>query len=220
MSTQTRSYHQYCPVAHTLDIIGDRWALLIVRDLLVGPKRFVDLRTSLRGIVTNILTDRLRELEGAGVLQRRYLPPPAASTVYELTAEGRALEPILAAMAHWGGSSLGTPGEGQTVSSESVRWALGHIFHPLAGLPVQAVVVVTWDEPPFNGEYAVDCREQRVRVEPGSADAPDLRLQLDVATLFALSSGQRSIAAALAEGSLIIEGPEELVTRLRITDPL
>lgn len=82
-----------------LDCVGDRWALLIVRDLLVGPKQFVDLRVSLTGIVTNILTGRLRELEAAGVVERRYLPPPAASSVYELTEAGRALEPVLVAMA-------------------------------------------------------------------------------------------------------------------------
>lgn len=184
--------------------------MLIVRDLLVGPKRFVDLRTSLRGIVTNTLTDRLRELEAAALLQRRYLPPPAASTVYELTAEGRALEPVLAAMAHWGGRSLGVPQAEETISGESVRWALSHVLQPLAGRPITVLIVVTWDEPPFEAAYTADCVGQRIAIEAGEADGAGLSIRLDVATLFAVSSGQRTLAAALAEGAVSVEGRDDL----------
>lgn len=199
-----------------LDCVGDRWALLIVRDLLVGPKRFVDLRASLTGIVTNILTDRLRELEAAGVLERRYLPPPAASTVYELTAEGRALEPVLAAMAHWGGRSLGAPQGDQTVSTESVRWALANLFRPLADLSAQIAVAVEWNDPPFSARYGVQSGNQHVEVAPATTDAADLRCHMDVTTLFAVSSGQRSLADAVAQGQIAIEGRDDLIAQLQM----
>lgn len=197
-----------------LDSLGDRWALLIVRDLLVGPKRFVDLRTSLTGIVTNILTDRLRELEAAGVLERRYLPPPAASTVYELTADGRALEPVLAAMAHWGARSLGRPQPDQTISTESVRWALGGIFQPLAGQAVQLFVAVEWADPPFSAGYTVACAPATVVVAPATTATADLRCRMDVTTLFAVASGQQALADALAQGSVQAEGRDDLLALL------
>ncbi|NJM05348.1 helix-turn-helix transcriptional regulator [Candidatus Gracilibacteria bacterium] len=102
-----RSYNQYCPIANALDLIGERWSLLIVRDLLLGPKRFSDLRNALPGIGTNILTDRLKGLEEAGIIARRVLPPPAASTVYELTPYGQLLDGPVQALAQWGGMTLG-----------------------------------------------------------------------------------------------------------------
>jgi DNA-binding HxlR family transcriptional regulator len=201
-----------------LDCVGDRWALLIVRDLLVGPKRFVDLRTSLTGIVTNILTDRLRELEAAGVVQRRYLPPPAASTVYELTADGLALEPVLAAMAHWGGRSLGTPQPEQTISTESVRWALAGVFRSLVGQTVNVFVAVKWSDPPFSAGYSVQCGEERVVAAPANTNEADLRCQMDVATLFAIASGQRTLADALAQGMVLAEGRTDLLAHLHELD--
>src|SRR2546427_12402137 len=97
-----RSYDQWCAVARSLDVVGERWTLLIVRDLLVGPKRYKDLLIGLPGIGTNLLADRLRELEGAGILRRTVLPPPAGSTVYELTSSGQALEPVILALGRWG----------------------------------------------------------------------------------------------------------------------
>ena len=96
-----RSYGQFCGVAHALDLVGERWALLVVRELVLGPKRFTDLAAGLPGIGTNILTARLRELEQTGVVERRVLPPPAGSTVYELTPYGRELEPVLLALGRW-----------------------------------------------------------------------------------------------------------------------
>lgn len=197
-----------------LDCVGDRWALLIVRDLLVGPKRFVDLRNSLTGIVTNILTDRLRELETVGVVQRRYMPPPAASTVYELTPDGQALEPVLEAMAHWGGRSLGTPQSNQTVSTESVRWALGGMFRPLVGQVVQMYVAVEWAEPPFSAAYLVQSDHDRVTVAPATTDVADLRCRMDVATLFAIASGQQTLVDALREGAVQAEGRVDLLVQL------
>src|SRR3954452_19873701 len=97
-----RSYADACPIARALDAVGERWALLVVRELLLGPQRFADLRRALPGASSNMLDDRLRELAGHGVLSRRQLPPPAASMVYGLTAAGRELEPVVLALGGWG----------------------------------------------------------------------------------------------------------------------
>jgi DNA-binding HxlR family transcriptional regulator len=104
-----KHYDQYCPVAHALDVVGDRWALLVVRELMLGPKRYTDLADGLPGIGTNILAARLRDLEAAGVVTKKTLPPPAASRVYDLTDYGRALKPVIRELALWGAQSLGPP---------------------------------------------------------------------------------------------------------------
>jgi DNA-binding HxlR family transcriptional regulator len=106
-----KSYDQYCPVAHALDLVGERWALLVVRELMHGPKRYTDLAEHLPGIGTNILASRLRDLEAHGIVAKRRLPPPAASQVYELTEYGRALRTVLRELALWGARSLGPPDE-------------------------------------------------------------------------------------------------------------
>src|SRR3954454_19860383 len=104
-----KRYEQYCPVAHALDVVGDRWALLVIRELTQGPKRYTDLADGLPGIGTNILAARLRDLERGGVVAKRTLPPPAASRVYELTEYGRALKPAIRELALWGARTLGPP---------------------------------------------------------------------------------------------------------------
>ena len=104
-----KRYEQYCPMAHALDLVGDRWALLVIRELMHGPRRYTDLVDRLPGIGTNILAARLRDLEGHGILARRTLPPPAASKVYELTDYGRDLRPAMRELALWGARSLGPP---------------------------------------------------------------------------------------------------------------
>jgi DNA-binding HxlR family transcriptional regulator len=103
-----KSYHQYCPVAHALDLVGERWSLLVARELMHGPLRYSDLIERL-GCPTNVLATRLRQLEQGGVIARRKLPPPAASTIYELTEYGQGLRPVLHTLAHWGARSLGPP---------------------------------------------------------------------------------------------------------------
>src|SRR5918999_2880352 len=102
-----RSYEQYCPLARSLDLLGERWTLLIVRDLVAGPKRYTDLQRALPGLATDLLTDRLRKLERAGVVRRRELSPPAPATVYELTQRGSELEPAVLALARFGLGLLG-----------------------------------------------------------------------------------------------------------------
>src|SRR5919198_3255075 len=109
LKMQKRSYDQWCAVARSLDVVGERWTLLIVRDLLIGPKRYSDLLAGLPGIGTNLLAQRLRELEARGLVERSTLPPPAATNVYRLTATGAALEPVVHALGRWGFQFLGLP---------------------------------------------------------------------------------------------------------------
>ncbi len=104
-----KTYDQYCPIAHSLGLVGERWTLLVVRELFYGPKRYTDLVDSLPGIGTNVLAARLKELETNGLIEKRRLPPPAASTVYELTDEGRLLRPVLHELARFGARLIGPP---------------------------------------------------------------------------------------------------------------
>lgn len=107
-----KRYDQYCPVAHALGLVGERWSLLVVRELIQGPKRYTDLVDGLPGIGTNILAARLKDLEAGGIIQKTKLPPPAASTVYELTQCGHDLRPVLHELARWGARTLGPPPAG------------------------------------------------------------------------------------------------------------
>jgi DNA-binding HxlR family transcriptional regulator len=109
MHRMRKRYEHYCPVAHALDLVGERWALLVVRELMHGPKRYTDLAEHLPGIGTNILASRLRDLEAGGIVRKRTLPPPAASRVYELTEYGEDLRPAIRELALWGARSLGPP---------------------------------------------------------------------------------------------------------------
>src|SRR6516225_9062301 len=105
-----RSYNEYCAIAQALDVVGERWSLLIVRELLIqGPSRYTDLRNGLPGIATNLLADRLRDLEAAGVVAREEAPPPVATTLFRLTDRGRELEPVLLSLARWGGPMVQRP---------------------------------------------------------------------------------------------------------------
>lgn len=201
-----RSYNQYCPIAHALDLVGDRWTLLIVRDLLLGPKRFSDLFGGLSGIGTNLLTDRLKQLEQAGIVQRRTLPPPAASAVYELTTYGRELEEVLRALAHWGGQSLGRPEPAQVLSRDSVLLATRELVrHYAANLPASSYLVQIRDER-FHEPLLFRVVENDLTIGFEPADDAFVTLQLDLPTLFALSAGTLSPAEACARGLLAIGG--------------
>lgn len=163
-----KRYEQYCPMAHALDMVGDRWALLIVRDLMHGPKRYTDLVDRLPGIGTNILAARLRDLERHGVVTRRTLPPPAASRVYDLTDYGRALRPALHELAMWGARSLGPP----TASDE--------LF---AGWLANAMEVVLADRAPA-GRFEFRVGEEVTslvdgEVLDGPVDDPDVVVEAD-----------------------------------------
>jgi DNA-binding HxlR family transcriptional regulator len=127
-----KRYDQYCPIARALDLVGDRWALLVVRELMHGPKRYTDLVDHLPGIGTNILAARLRDLEAAGVVAKRTLPPPAASRVYDLTEYGRGLRPALRELALWGARALGPPTAEDDLFPGWLENAVDIILAPLA----------------------------------------------------------------------------------------
>jgi DNA-binding HxlR family transcriptional regulator len=133
-----KSYNQYCPVAHALDVVGERWSLLIVRELIEHDQlRYSDLHANLPGCGTNILAARLKELERNGVVRRRRLPPPAASTVYELTEYGQELRPVMHVLAHWGARSLGPPDEDVELGP---GWLAGALEMALPPSPTDARV--------------------------------------------------------------------------------
>jgi DNA-binding HxlR family transcriptional regulator len=131
MAAVSKRYDQYCPIAHALDIVGERWSLLIIRELVHGPKRYTDLAARLPGIGTNILAARLKDLEGCGILTKRRLPPPAASQVYELTPYGLRLKAILRELAVWGIRSLGPPDDVELYPGW-LENALDTVFAPVA----------------------------------------------------------------------------------------
>ena len=127
-----KRYDQYCPVAHALDLVGERWALLVVRELMHGPKRYTDLAEHLPGIGTNILASRLRDLEARGIVAKRRLPPPAASRVYELTEYGRGLRTVMRELALWGARSLGPPTDEDELFPGWLENALDTVLGPIA----------------------------------------------------------------------------------------
>jgi DNA-binding HxlR family transcriptional regulator len=126
----TKTYGQYCGVARALELVGERWALLIVRDLLVGPKRYTDLRAGLPKIPTNVLATRLKELESAGLVERRILPRPSGAIVYELTSYGADLEDVVLALGRWGARSLGELRPDEIITPDILVMALRSTFHP------------------------------------------------------------------------------------------
>jgi DNA-binding HxlR family transcriptional regulator len=128
----SKRYDEYCPVAHALGLVGERWALLVVLELMRGPKRYTDLAENLRGIGTNILASRLRDLEAGGIVTKRRLPPPAASRVYELTDYGRELRPVIRELALWGARSLGPPTKEDELFPGWLANALDTVLAPLA----------------------------------------------------------------------------------------
>lgn len=200
-----RSYNQYCPIAHALDVVGDRWALLIIRDLLLGPKRFSDLQNGLPGIGTNILTNRLKGLEQAGIVQRRTLPPPAASAVYELTAYGRELEAPLMKLAHWGAQSLGASHSSQVISRDSVLLTVRALCQSL--MPGDAVTYqVDVVDPRIRERVMVQVIADVATIMAESEIIPDMSIQLDVDTLFALARGTFTLAEAVESGAVQLSG--------------
>src|SRR5438874_12374204 len=144
--SMAKKFDQYCPVAHALTLVGERWSLLIVRELLNGPKRYTDLTNGLPGIGTNILAARLRELEEGGIVQKRRLPPPAASTVYELTEYGSGLNEAMYALARWGARSLGPPGPEEVLYPEWGVNALRALFNADAARGLTETYVLEIDD--------------------------------------------------------------------------
>lgn len=164
-----RSYGQYCAVARALDVVGDRWTLLIVRELLVqGSCRYTDLRHGLPGIATNLLADRLRELEEAGIVRRVDAPPPIATTLYELAPRGSDLAPVLNALGTWGAELMARPQGSDAFHSYWLTFPLGRLRDNDPEGPPVAIQLRTGD-----GPMVVETVDGTVRARPGAVDHPD-----------------------------------------------
>jgi DNA-binding HxlR family transcriptional regulator len=204
-----KRFEQYCPVAHALSLVGERWALLVVRELLRGPKRYTDLAAGLPGIGTNVLATRLRELEAAGVVQRRKLPPPAASTVYELTEYGAGLEEVLHAVARWGARTLGLPRRDDDLDPAWGLSAFRALLYPERAEGVTETYVVRIDDDVFT----VRLLDGHLRTELGAAVDADLDAGMDMQTFFALASGDLGADEAIEAGRVRLEGDPEALAR-------
>jgi DNA-binding HxlR family transcriptional regulator len=195
-----KHYGQFCPVAHALELIGERWSLLIVRELINGPKRYTDLAAALPGIGTNILAARLRDLEDAGVLQKRQLPPPAAARVYELTPYGEELREPLYALGRWGAKSLGPPRKDDTFAS---GWLLNAVRATCTGGCLPDTVVALQ----VAGESATArFDDDELLVEPGTAGDADVLIETDPSTLFCIASGETTTADAIKAKAVKVTG--------------
>jgi DNA-binding HxlR family transcriptional regulator len=210
-----RTYCDGCAAAHALDLIGERWALLVVRELLLGPKRFTDLRMGLPGVSPNVLAQRLRELEGAGVVRRRKLPPPAASRVYELTEWGMELEPVIIGLGRWGARSPSKPRDA-ALGVDSLVLSFRTMFDPHAAEGLKASYELRLGEDVFRA-VVTDGRFEIVR---GVADRPDATIEADAGTLATLVYEGRELSEAVRSGDVKVEGNESAVERFLGLFPL
>jgi DNA-binding HxlR family transcriptional regulator len=211
-----RSYGEACRFAYALDLVGERWALLVVRELLLGPKRFTDLRAGPSHASPNILSERLRELEQAGVVHRRKLPPPAASQVYELTEWGKELEPVVTQLGAWGARSP-VPPASREIGASSIVLALRSLFDREAAGDAEASYELRLGEESF-----------RVGIAGGKLDlgrdsggeAPSAAIETDPGTLAALLTGQLTLEEALESGAAKIDGPKKEARRFLALFPM
>lgn len=201
-----RSYDQHCGLAHALDLVGERWAPLVVRELILGPRRFTDLRAGLPGVATNVLAARLRELEAGGVVARRRLPPPAASTVYELTPYGRDLEPVLLALGRWGVRTLGPRRPGQSLRAGWIGVAMRAFARPerTRGLD-ESYELRVGDE-----VLHATARDGEFTVAHGPVEAPAVVVETDPEGLLGLLIG----AVSPGDPAVRVEGDPAAVARL------
>jgi DNA-binding HxlR family transcriptional regulator len=203
-----RTYGDRCGVARALDLVGERWALLVVRELLLGPKRFTDLRTGLPHVSADILAQRLRELEESGIVRRGKLPPPAGSRIYELTERGQELEPIILALGRFGSVAPFPPGEAE-IGVDAVVVALKSLFSASAADDLSASYELRLGEQHFS----VRVGDGRLEVTRGSAAAPDAIIESDPGTLATVLWHGRKVEEARRAGDLAIEGDLRAVKR-------
>jgi len=202
-----KRYGQFCSLARAAEILGERWALLIVRELLLGPKRYSDLMEALPGISTNVLATRLRDLEDETIIRRRVTPPPTPATLYELTDDGIALKPAMDALADWGLRRLGAP------SADEVRrpgWLLLGVAASTSARqsPADAIVQLVVD-----GEaFAVTVDKQGMSVTQGTGMPTAATVRTSLATLYALATGSTTVSAARSAGDFDVEGDRRSAT--------
>jgi len=210
-----RTYDDGCAAAHALDLVGERWALLVVRELLLGPKRFTDLRAGLPQASPNVLAERLRGLEAAGIVRRRRLPPPAASKIYELTAWGEELEPVIIRLGRWGARSPSKPADAP-LGADSLILSLRTMFDSGAADDLEASYELIMGEDRFRAEVSRGDFE----VERGSTGWPDATVEADSNTLAGLIYGGRPLSEAMHSGEVRIEGDEAAVEHFLTLFPL
>jgi len=210
---ERRSYQQFCPISRSLDLLGERWTILIVRELAAGPRRYTDLRDHLPGMWSNLLAQRLRDLEAAGIVRRAELPPPAARTVYELTPRGRELVPVLYELARFGLAYLDLPTEDQPL--------LPHLLPE--GIRAMALIEALPSRP-FVAHLALDVGDytitvsttgaplvERIRVREGRPAGADVTLRGSLVEMLWVRRGDASLDAT----NITIEGSPRHVAALR-----
>ncbi len=221
-----RSYRQFCPVTMALDQIGGRWTIPIVRDLLAGPRRFTDLRRGLPGLAPNLLTDRLRELEAASLVERVELPPPAARQVYRLTERGRELEPVILELGRFGVDLMDRPSDVLEVFPEQTTVAL-LTFARFEFLPTGSMVIeieltdrgpFTFSIGPAHDDAGGPIRwSERCGVTPGRTDSAEARLRLSTIHLLRLRQGRLDATDLVSRGCLQVGGdPSSVALACRI----
>ncbi|WP_206050871.1 winged helix-turn-helix transcriptional regulator [Nocardioides speluncae] len=206
MTGSMRTYGDGCTSAHALDVVGERWALLIVRDLLFGPKRFTDLRVGLPQGSPNVLSQRLRELEESGVVRRRKLPAPASAMVYELTEWGAELEPVLLGLQRWG---AGSPAFAHDVplGCDAAMLALRNAFDPETAGDLAVTVEVRFETATFRVQVA----DGALAIARGAADQHDVAVTTDPDTLESVAFGLQTLRAAERAGRLEVDGDWRLL---------
>ncbi len=207
-----RSYGQHCGLAHALDLIGERWTLLIVRELLAGPRRYTDLVDGLVTVPTNVLAARLREMGGKGLVRRRRLPAPATSVVvYQLTEEGESLGAAVTELARWGMRTLQATTQGRPFRAHWLVLALGARFDPAAAAGVSECYEFHIEG---DGVVCFEIADGDGRARIGAAIDPVVRIAADADTFAALTSGAISASGALDQGARI-EGDPTALERMR-----
>ena len=204
-----RTYGEYCALARALDLVGERWTLLVIRELILGPKRFTDLAEALDGMGRNLLADRLRLLEGEGVVRRRELAPPAASRVYELTGDAAELVDAMGALTRWGARRLGTRRHGEAFHPGWMAMAMTAGADREAARGVRDTYQFDVDDEPFH--IRVDDGE--VIPQAGRAQRPDLVVTMSSDTLAALVGNEIAPPEALGRGLITLDGPPEVFIR-------
>lgn len=206
-----RSYNQYCGLSYALDMIGERWTLLIVRELIAGPHRFKDLLEGLPGISTNLLTERLRTLEQQGMIRRRTLPPPAGSAVYELTSVGQALESALLELGKWGSQFIPPSMEGVSVLHiGSYALTLKTFFRPELAQEIDETYQLNIGDEVLQAQI----KAGQINVQQGQPWKADLVLHSDIQSFLELFSRQLQPEQAISSGRILIEGDPSALRRL------
>jgi DNA-binding HxlR family transcriptional regulator len=196
-----KGYRQFCAVARALDVLGDRWALLVVRELLLGPRRYTDLLTGLPGVPSSVLTARLRALEHANVVRRTELPPPAAATVYEVTGDGAALGPILDDLARWGARLMDRPEPGDAIRACWLTYSLA-VSVPARFLPANAALELRLDHDVNTLRRSGD----RLEARRGAAENPLAVVASSIRAMRLIAAGESDRAQLQTQGKLTIWG--------------